>query len=317
MKYLIPFFFLLLCGNTAPAQNGKIVAREKVNILQNEKIALRISYKKNGKRYFHEKYQYLDDVQIERITYLSDGLKVKGYLAYPKANKKQVHKKQYPCVIYNRGGNRSFGALSDFKAAFILAKVASWGYIVAGSQYRGNMGGEGKEEFGGSDVNDILNLVPLFNSFPQADTSRIALYGWSRGGMMTYLTLSRSCQFKVAIVGAGLSDLWTWMHTRPDTIETVFAQNIPHYATNTKAALDQRSAIRLVDNICKSTPILILHGTADWRVAPEMALDLSKAFIKENITHRLVLFEGGDHSLRDFTEEVDEQVKRWLAKMEN
>ena len=132
--------------------------------------------------------------------------------------------------------------------------------------------------------------------------------------MMTYLALTRTCRFKAAVVGAGLTDLWAWMETRQDTIETVYGNNIPGYATNTKAVLDARSAIKQVDKICKTTPILILHGTADWRVDPGMVLDLSKAFIKERVPHRLIMFEGGDHGLREFDSEVDFQIKNWLDK---
>ena len=308
MKFLISFIFLSFFAQILFAQNGKIIARQKLDIFQNTRLANRISTEKNGKRLLKPRYRYLDSVEIEQITYLSDGLKVKGYLAFPKS------KKQHPCVIYNRGGNREFGALNEYKAVFILARLASWGYVVAGSQYRGNDGGEGQEEFGGSDVNDVLNLMPFFEQIENADTARMALYGWSRGGMMTYLSLTRTCRFKAAIVGAGVTDLWAWMHSRTDTIETVFAQNIPNYARNTKATLNARSAIRQVDEICKTTPILILHGTADWRVAPEMVLDLSKAFLKKRVPHRLVLFEGGDHGLREFNAEVDEMVKDWLDK---
>ncbi|HFA51489.1 MAG TPA: hypothetical protein ENJ95_20945 [Bacteroidetes bacterium] len=315
MKYIFPFFFLFLFYQNIAAQNGKLIARQPLDIFlrkesfgQNKKLAGRISFEKNGERFFKPKYTYLDSVEIEQITYLSDGLKVKGYLAFPK------YKKQIPCVIYNRGGNREFGSLNEYKAVFILARVASWGYVVAASQYRGNGGGEGREEFGGSDVNDVLNLVPLLSNIPQADTSRMALYGWSRGGMMTYLALTRSCRFKAAIVGGGLSDLWAFMETRQDTIETVFANNIPGYAMNTKAVLNARSAIKQVGKICKTTPILMLHGTADWRVVPEMALDLSKAFLKEKVPHRLVLFEGGDHGLREFNDEVNSMAKNWLDK---
>lgn len=307
-KIFILFGLMLFPFLEINAQDGKIISREKLNIFQNTDLANRISFEKNGKRVFKTKYQYLDSVQIEKITYLSDGLKVNGYLAFPKT------KELNPCVIYNRGGNRNFGALNEYKAVFILARVASWGYVVAGSQYRGNVGGEGREEFGGSDVNDVLNLIPFFENIENADTSKIALYGWSRGGMMTYLSLAKTCQFKAAVVGAGVTDMWAWMETRMDTIETVFANNIPDYAMNTKAVLNARSAIYQVDKICKTTPILMLHGTADWRVVPEMALDLSKAFLKEKVPHRLVLFEGGDHGLREFRVEVDAMVKDWLDK---
>src|SRR5262245_60449728 len=59
----------------------------------------------------------LAQVDIQSITYLSDGLKVKGYLAVPK------HGDTLPCIIFNRGGNRAFGALTDGYAA---GYWASW-----------------------------------------------------------------------------------------------------------------------------------------------------------------------------------------------
>jgi len=58
----------------------------------------------------------------------------------------------------------------------MLGRIATWGYVVAASQYRGNAGGQGKEEFGGADVDDVLNLIPLLESLPQADTTRIGMY---------------------------------------------------------------------------------------------------------------------------------------------
>jgi len=152
----------------------------------------------------------LERVQIKSITYLSDGLKFKGYLAAPKQGA------NLPYVIFNRGRNREFGALEDRDAAGSLALIASWGYVVVASQYRGNAGGEGKEEFGGQDVNDVLNLLPLLKSLPQADATRIGMYGWSRGGMMTYLALSKTDQIAAAVVGAGMADAFDNIGRRPE-----------------------------------------------------------------------------------------------------
>ncbi len=283
------------------SQNGEITDREE---LQWQEEASFQKLFDNGE--LKPKDNYLNTVQIEKISYLSDGLKVRGYLVKPKK------KGTYPCVIYNRGGNKEFGKLTSRKAVFILARIASWGYTVAASQYRGNDGGEGKEEFGGADVNDVLNLIPLFKNVKHTDTTKMGIYGWSRGGMMTYLTLTKTNKFKAAIVGGALSDLRYWIETRKDTIESVYYKNIPKYAKNKSNALNSRSAISQVENISKTTPILMLHGTADWRVVPEMALDLSKEFLKHKIPHRLVLYEGGNHGLGEFDDEVDAEVKKWL-----
>ena len=299
-KYLK--LLLLFISFTAFSQNGKIIGRKELNWKADRGITEIVM--QDGK--LKEKYQYLNEVSIEKITYESDGLKVKGYLVQPKNAGK------YPCIIYNRGGNQEFGKLTPKKAVFILARVASWGYVVAASQYRGNDGGEGKEEFGGKDVNDVLNLIPLFGHVKNSDTSKMGLYGWSRGGMMTYLTLTRTDQFKAAVVGGGASDLRKVMETRKDTFETVYYDNIPNYAKDKAGALNSRSAICQAENISKTTPVLMLHGTADWRIVPEMALDLSAAFIKNKIPHRLVLFEGGNHGLTEFNDEVDAMIRQWF-----
>lgn len=291
------------------SQNGKLLERKEINLLTNQKLKSRIT--ENGRKgvRYKEKYNYLGHVVVEEITYESDGNKVKGYLAYPK------NKGKYPGIIYNRGGNLDFGSLNIYKATFILAKVASWGYVVVGSQYRGNMGGVGgRDEFGGAEVNDVLNLVPFLENMPRVDISELGLYGWSRGGMMTYLSLKKSNRFKAAVVGGGLSDLRMTMATRTDTFETVYVDLIPGYLKHKEKSLDERSAIKFVDEICKTTPILMLHGTSDWRVVPQMALDLSAAFIKAKVPHRLVLFEGGDHGLNEFDDGVDEMAKKWFDK---
>ncbi len=301
MKIIIKTLLVFLCIHVS-AQSGKIIDRKQLD-WKND-IGITSIVFKDG--VLKKKYDYLNEVSIERITYLSDGLKIKGYLASPKKDS------QYPCIIYNRGGNKEFGKLTPKKAVFILARVASWGYVVAASQYRGNDGSEGKEEFGGEDVNDVLNLIPLFNNLKNTETTKLGIYGWSRGGMMTYLALSKTNIFKAAVVGGGASDLRLVMETRKDTFETVYYDNIPDYAKDKANALNSRSAINFVENISKTTPILMLHGTADWRVVPDMALDLSKAFIKNKVPHRLVLFEGGNHGLTEFNDEVDTMVKQWF-----
>jgi len=103
-------------------------------------------------------------VELRSITYSSGGLKVKGFLALPKQGER------LPCVIYNRGGNASSHARRPARGADPRPPRLV-GYVAVASLYRGNGGGEGREEFGGRDVDDVLNLLPLLDALPRADAT--------------------------------------------------------------------------------------------------------------------------------------------------
>lgn len=251
----------------------------------------------------------LNNNVVEKITYISDGLKVKGYIAYPRdrANK-------YPCVIWNRGGIGDRGAIDSFTAKGVFGQIASWGYVVFTSQYRGNDGGEGKDEFGGDDLNDVLNLIPLAKEFEFADDENWGIEGWSRGGMMTYLALTKNYNFKCAIVTGGIANL------RCNSDESPFMRRLYEVTMGTYSddefnqKCESRSIVNFPEKLSKNTPVLILHGTDDNRVLPHDSLDLSYQLLKYKIPFRLVMLEGGDHFMRKHRKEVDEMRKMWYGK---
>lgn len=296
-KYLLALSLIFLIIFNANSQDGKIVDQKPYYFADSviEKIEKTIPDAKS----------LISNVDFFKITYLSDGLKVIGYMSVPK----KVGK--YPCVIFNRGGNREFGALDDNSLIRFFGEISNWGYVVVGSQYRGNAGSEGKEEFGGSDVNDVLNLIPFLSHVEKADTSRIGMYGWSRGGMMTYLALTKTNQIKAAIVGSGMADALTQTKKRP-VMDTVFAEVAPEYLQNKDSVLKSRSAIYWADKICMTTPLLILTGSADWRVSPDEQLELVNKLYKLKHPLRFEFFEGGQHSLIEHLDEVNHVAQNFL-----
>ena len=195
-------WFALTGASLAVAQNGTLVESNVVTFKEDDIQRL--------EQTAPDIRQILASVDIKSMTYLSDGLKVKGYIAAPKAGTR------LPAVIYNRGGNGNFAAVTDLTAVAVLGRVASWGYVVAASQYRGNMGGEGKEEFGGADVHDVLNLLPLLKANAQVDASRIGMYGRSRGGINTYLALTLTDEIVAAVVDVGWTDMVNTVKERPE-----------------------------------------------------------------------------------------------------
>ena len=58
----------------------------------------------------------------------------------------------------------------------------------------------------------------------------------------------------------------------------------------------------------------MLHGSSDWRLKSENSLRLALEFEKHNIPYRLVVFEGGDHILKEHEAEKKEEVLKWFNK---
>lgn len=286
--------------------DGKVLARKAIVI---DPSIIPDSIEGEAAKRTQSRLKTLDSqVEVHAITYESDGLKVKGYLALPKIEG------TFPCVIFNRGGNRNFSAFTPFSAALRLGRLASSGYVVVASQYRGVDGGEGTEEFGGAELADVLNLLPLLESLPQADASRIGMYGWSRGGMMTYLALAKTDRLKAAVIGAAPTDVAGLIEDRPKMESRVLSELVPEWELNRSTAIAERSAILWPEKLNPKTPILLLHGSADWRVDPTQSLRMATALYEAKHPFRLVFFEGGDHGLSEFRDEVNDQVVKWLDR---
>jgi len=299
---------LILSVNLISSQAQESFILEKTKI--NWKDYPMLFSDKDGNE-FKDEYRLLVNVDMYVITYKSDGLKIESYAAIPKEEGK------YPVIIYNRGGNRDFYALQLFEGrakypvAVNFSKLANEGYIVIGSNYRGGGKSEGKDEIGGKDVNDIINLINVVKEIPEADTNKIGMYGWSRGGMMTYLALTRTDKIKAAVAIGAPSD--QTIIDRPE-IEKRNAKLIPNYWNNKEGELKNRSAIFLVDKFPKNVPILMLHGSSDWRAKATNSLRLALEFEKNRIPYRLKIYEGADHGITEFKEDVHQEIISWFDR---
>lgn len=154
-------------------------------------------------------------MQLVSICYRSDDCEVRGYVGVPREEKGPL-----PAVIFNRGGNRAFSALRPQ----VICKYASQGFVVLGSQYRGNCGGTGQEEFGGADVNDVLRLIDIALELPGTFKGGVYMAGHSRGGMMTYRCCALDDRIVAAAVGSGVADCVDMYNKRVDDMKQVFQE---------------------------------------------------------------------------------------------
>lgn len=244
------------------------------------------------------------NIFVYRIIYRSQGHKVVGFISEPRIGN------SLPCVIYNRGGLNEFGALKIGMFFFRLpAELALNGYIVIASQYSGNAGSDGKDDMGGSDIEDVLVLQKILKNYSRANVNKIGMYGPSRGGMMTYLSLAKVKWIKAAVTVGGMTNLIRQEKLRPEMKD--------HFKKMFGGSLEEkikRSALFWTHQFYRKTPILIMHGGSDWRVSPLDSIELSQKLLKLHVPHRLVLFEGADHSISEHENESTKMTLTWFDR---
>lgn len=249
-------------------------------------------------------------IECLRIQYISDGLKVVGVLVRPRNSPGT----RYPVIIYNRGGLLEIGKL-DTPNILDFYGLASQGFVILASQYRGNDGGEGREEFGGTDVNDVTNLLSLGASLPDADPKNIFLYGLSRGGMMTFLALQRGAVVNAAAVVGAIFDvegaLEPTRQRAPGIVERV-TKLIPDYASRGAAALRKRSAMNWPEKV--NVPLLIIHGGDDEEVPVSQALAFATKLSGLHKPYELVVYAKDIHEAANNRRDRDARIVAWFRR---
>jgi dipeptidyl aminopeptidase/acylaminoacyl peptidase len=256
-------------------------------------------------------YQYLIQKNLDfehpintyKIRYKSDGLEITGYLTKHKDSNIR------PTIIFTRGGNKDFGTFSS-KSLYYQQYLASKGYNVLSSQLRGNMFSEGKDEFGGKDLNDILQLIEINKTLEFAN-KKVGVFGISRGGLNAYQISRLSDDIDaIAVVGAPTNPRLDF-DTRPEMYNKVLKEIIGD-TIKFKSEYDYRSPLIWAVEI--NEPTLILHGKDDWRVKPinaELMINKMKSLNKE-IDYQIV--ENGDHGLNTHRTIRNEKVINWFDK---
>jgi dienelactone hydrolase len=285
---------LLVCGSAAPAQtdsaanadNGKIIEQALYQLPAYEQLPDR--HKLAYSRETVEKIRNDAQLELWKIKYMSDGLKISGFIYKPKT----ASAAKLPAVIFNRGG-LSDGAIGpeNYNYFYEMHRYAAEGFVVLASQFRGTDGSEGRDEAGGADTNDVMNLFPLARALGYVDMDRVFMWGYSRGAIMTLQAIRRGARLRAAaIVGAPTDN--TLLQDRPSFIQ--FARAVyPDYDARKEEHLKSRSAVFWADQL--NVPLLILHGGADPGAAPTQALALAQKLQELGKIYELVIYAKDDH----------------------
>lgn len=247
-------------------------------------------------------YSQITNMTCEKIVYKSDNLNVIGILAKPAVI--EQHSK-LPVIIYCRGGNEDSRKVSVVSIKDIFYPLVQNGYLVIASQYRGNDGGEGKDEVGGADVQDILALFNTLKSIDYVDHNNIFMIGFSRGPINIYQSLKAGKKPNAVASIAGVADLIQFDQEFPaskEKLQSLILKRLEDYHVE----YQKRSVICWPEAI--QVPILLLHGNNDTIVNISQSQRLYTLLKQNDTPCKLITYPKGDHFLSSYKKEIIQDI---------
>jgi len=222
-----------------------------------------------------------------------DGTTVAGYLYKPLD---YVAGKKYPALLHPHGGPvwAYYGEFAHFEQLF-----AANGYVVLEPNPRGSTG-YGQDyckaiyaDWGNKDYQDDMAMVDYAVAQGLADSDKLAVGGWSYGGISTDFIIAQTTRFKAAISGAG-SAFFAALYGHDQYILD-YDVELGHPWDN-RAVWDRVSPYYKVANI--TTPTLFMGGEIDWNVpiiGGEQMYQAMKTLGRET---ELVVYPGEYHGFK-------------------
>lgn len=261
-------------------------------------------------------------MQIFRITYKVEDLTVIGYFGVPagvNASASDVHDwlsrtygqpqqvtpllcpvtgppthcsgTKWPTLVYCRGG---IGRVGRVKMEWI-ADFVRQGWITFAPCYRGNEGGEGRDEFGGADRQDVIAAIDLLRSMPFAHPSPCVVLGFSRGAInATQAAIARPEDVSHLILWGGVSDLIATYAERPD-LRRMLRRVVGGTPARIPAAYESRSPYHIAPSL--QCPVLLVHGTNDQQVNVDHSIRMAQRLKTLRLSYEFHCYEGLGHHL--------------------
>lgn len=243
------------------------------------------------------------DFNVYLVTYISSGLRVKGFLVEPA----EISRK-YPGLLYLRGGIKNVGKVRIGR----LIQFASEGFIVFAPCYRGNLGGEGREDFGLEDRQDAVNGFRVLTQHPHVQQDHIFAFGFSRGGLMALWTAIEETKVCKVVTWGGVSDVQLTYEERVD-LRRMLKRVTGGTPGKHPEEYSQRTPLNEIKHL--TCPVLIIHGAKDQNVSVKHADLLEKELKRFEISYEFWLYKEYDHYFPPATNRrIVQQLSNWLKK---
>ncbi len=204
--------------------------------------------------------------------------------------------KKYPVLFTNYGGpgsqqvSNSWGSINMWQHY-----ICQQGYIIVcvdntGTGFRGE---EFKKktylQLGKYEIADQIDVAKYLATLPFVDGNRIGHWGWSYGGFMSSLAITKGADiFKVAIAVAPVTN-WRYY-------DNIYTERFMRTPKENAKGYDDNSPINHVDKI--KGKFLIIHGTADDNVHFQNSVMMIDEMIKKNIEFESGYYPNKNHGIR-------------------
>ena len=246
-----------------------------------------------------------------------DGKDIEGLLTYP-ANYKSGRK--YPLILNIHGGPAGVFTQNFTGAGSVypIQAFAQQGYAVLRPNPRGSAGygrafrHANYNDWGFGDYDDDQTGVDKVIAMDVAHPDSLIICGWSYGGYMTSFTVTKTNRFKAASVGAGVTNLMTFVGTSdiPGFMPDYFGGEY----WDRLAMFMKHSAMFNIKNV--KTPSQVIHGEKDLRVPPSQGFEFYVAMKRLGVPTEMITYPRTPHGVQEpkFIQDIGERMIGWFNK---
>jgi len=204
--------------------------------------------------------------------------------------------KEYPIFMFLYGGPGSQQVTNSFGWTnyYWYQMLAQKGYIVACVDNRGT-GGKGSEfkkmtykELGKYETIDQINAAKYFGNLNYIDANRIGIQGWSYGGYMSSLAITKGADvFSLAIAVAPVTN-WRYY-------DNIYTERYMQTPQENASGYDENSPINHVEKL--KGHYLLVHGSADDNVHVQNTMEMISALVNANKQFDLFIYPDKNHGI--------------------
>ncbi|GCD79310.1 S9 family peptidase [Schleiferia thermophila] len=204
--------------------------------------------------------------------------------------------KKYPVLLYVYGGPGAQTVIDRYDPAnhFWHQMLAQKGIIVVSVDNRGtgHRGAEFKKatylQLGKLELLDQIETAKYLSTLPFVDKERIGIWGWSFGGYLSSLAITKGADyFKLAIAVAPVTH-WKFY-------DTIYTERYLRTPRENPSGYDDNSPALFANKL--RGKYLIIHGTADDNVHYQNAMYMTERLVQANKDFEMMMYPDKNHGI--------------------